>query len=85
MYGTPDISTPRNMGHFVLVIDPDRFAGRAVFLAAMATYLDALRASPARPGGDAPMAPGDREWQTMDRRRAEGIPIDPDTQRFLGL
>lgn len=85
MYGTPDISTPRNMGHFVLVIDPDRFVGREMFLAAIKTYLGALRSSPGRPGGEAPMAPGDREWETLDRRRAEGIPVDPDTQRFLGL
>ncbi len=84
MYGGDDISTPRNMGHFVLVIDPDKFAGRAAFGAAIATYLAALRGSPVREGGRV-MAPGDREWEELDRRRAQGIPVDPDTVAFLGL
>lgn len=84
MYGGDDISTPRNMGHFVLVIDPDKFAGRAAFGAAITTYLAALRGSAVREGGRV-MAPGDREWEEMDRRRAQGIPVDPDTVRFLGL
>ncbi|UYO01190.1 MAG: Ldh family oxidoreductase [Devosia sp.] len=84
MYGTEDVSTPRNMGHFVLVIDPDKFAGRAAFASAIGNYLAALRGSPARAGG-AVMAPGDREWAEMDHRRAHGIPIDPDTVAFLEL
>jgi LDH2 family malate/lactate/ureidoglycolate dehydrogenase len=84
MYGGDDISTPRNMGHFVLVIDPDKFAGRAVFAAAIGSYLESLRGSRVREGGRV-MAPGDREWEEMDRRKAEGIPVDPDTARFLGL
>nr|WP_269468030.1 Ldh family oxidoreductase [Devosia ureilytica] len=84
MYGGDDISTPRNMGHFVLVIDPDKFAGRDVFGAAISRYLLSLRRSAVRDGG-AVMAPGDREWAEMDHRKAEGIPVDPDTIRFLGL
>ncbi|QYO79117.1 Ldh family oxidoreductase [Devosia salina] len=84
MYGGEDISSPRNMGHFVLVIDPDKFAGRAVFAAAITGYLASLRASAVRAGGKV-MAPGDREWDVLERRRAEGIPLDPDTIRFLGL
>ncbi|ODT67076.1 MAG: oxidoreductase [Pelagibacterium sp. SCN 63-23] len=85
MYGTADISTPRNMGHFVLVIDPDKFAGRSVFGAAIGQYLASLRASPVRQGGARVMAPGDREWEEMDERRARGIPVDPDSARFLEL
>jgi ureidoglycolate dehydrogenase (NAD+) len=84
MYGGDDISTPRNMGHFVLVIDPDKFAGREIFAAAITSYLGSLRSSPVKAGGRV-MAPGDREWEEMDRRRAQGIPLDPDTVAFLGL
>ena len=84
MYGGDDISSPRNMGHFVLVIDPDKFAGRAVCAAAISRYLASRRASAVRAGGRV-MAPGDREWDVLARRRAEGIPLDPDTIRFLGL
>ncbi|KQN69751.1 MULTISPECIES: Ldh family oxidoreductase [unclassified Devosia] len=84
MYGGDDISTPRNMGHFVLVIDPDKFAGREVFLRAIGRYLESLRGSHVRKGGRV-MAPGDREWSEMDKRKKEGIPLDPDTVRFLGV
>jgi LDH2 family malate/lactate/ureidoglycolate dehydrogenase len=84
MYDTENIHTPRNMGHFVMVIDPDKFAGAAAFGQTMTRYLTSLRGAPARPGGGPIMAPGDREWAEADRRDAEGIPIDPDTARFLG-
>lgn len=85
MYDTDDIGTPRDMGHFVMVIDPDKFVGAAAFGENMARYLAALRAAPVRPGAARVMAPGDREWAEAERRDAEGIPLDPDTARFLGF
>ncbi|KRA46192.1 Ldh family oxidoreductase [Devosia sp. Root635] len=87
MYGGPggDISTPRNMGHFVLVIDPDKFVGRDLFGAMITRYLASLRSAPVRPGAERVMAPGDREWEEMARRQDEGVPVDPDSVRFLGL
>jgi len=85
MYGGGDVSTPRNMGHFLLVIDPDKFVGREMFLSLMGRYLESLRAAPLRPGAERVMAPGDREWTEKARRDAEGIPLDPDSVAFLGL
>lgn len=85
MYGGDDISTPRNMGHFVLVIDPDKFVGRAMFGAMMTQYLGGLRGAAVRPGAERVMAPGDREWEEVARREADGVPVDPDTAGFLGL
>jgi ureidoglycolate dehydrogenase (NAD+) len=84
MVGSTDISTPRNMGHFVFAISPDHFAGRAVFELGMASYIESLRNGPARDGEEL-MAPGDREWREAERRGRDGIPVDPDTARFLGL
>lgn len=84
MVGSDDIKTPRNMGHFVFAINPDHFAGRAIFESGMLRYIDSLRNAPVREGEEL-MAPGDREWREADRRSAEGIPVDPDTARFLGL
>lgn len=84
MVGDVDYSTPRNMGHFFLALDPERFAGAALFADGMRRYLEALRAVPPVEGGKV-MAPGDREWDVEARRTAEGIPVDPDTARFLGL
>lgn len=85
MYGGDDISTPRNMGHFVLVIDPDKFVGRDLFGAMITRYLAGLRNAAVRPGAERVMAPGDREWEEMARRQQDGVPVDPDTIRFLGL
>jgi LDH2 family malate/lactate/ureidoglycolate dehydrogenase len=82
MYGTDNIKDPRNMGHFILVIDPDKFIGGALFGAAITNYLELLRGAKQKEGGVV-MAPGDREWAEMDRREREGIPVDPDTARFL--
>ncbi|MBJ6989068.1 Ldh family oxidoreductase [Devosia sp. MC521] len=84
MYGGEDISTPRNMGHFVMVIDPAKFVGAQAFGQAMLTYLSALRGAPAREGGGQIMAPGDREWAEAAHRAEHGVPIDPDTAVFLG-
>jgi ureidoglycolate dehydrogenase (NAD+) len=79
-----DVSTPRNLGHFCLAIDPDRFVGRAAYEQAIARYLTALRSMPARVG-ERVLAPGDREWETEALRAQTGIPIDPETAAFLRL
>ena len=84
MVGGGDMTTPRDMGHFVMAIDPAFFGGRDAFLAGMRAYLAALRGSPARPG-EAVMAPGDREWRVEAERDRDGIPLDSDTAAFLGL
>jgi len=76
--GGPDMATPRQMGAFVMVLDPDGFVGAGIVQAGMRRYLDQLRAQPARPGKMV-MAPGDREWAEAARRKQAGIPLDPVT------
>jgi LDH2 family malate/lactate/ureidoglycolate dehydrogenase len=71
-----DMTTPRRLGQFYVVIDPDRFVPRAVYEAGIAAYLADLRAVPARPGTRV-MAPGDREWATLEERSVRGIPVAP--------
>ena len=85
MVGSPDMANPRGMGHFFLAIDPARFIDRAIFDAALKTYLTALRSVPPKPDGHPVMAPGDREWTVEAERLRDGIPVDPDTARFLRL
>ncbi len=84
MAESDDFATPRQMGHFCLAIDPDRFAGRSLFDAAITRYLAALRASAAT-AGQKVMAPGDREWAIEAERRRTGIPVDAETAAFLGI
>ncbi len=76
--GGPDFATPRGMGAFVVAIRPDAFIDRDSFDTAMQRYLDRLRGSRTAPGA-AVLAPGDREWAEADRRRRDGIPVDPVT------
>jgi len=76
--GGPDLSAPRELGAFVMVLDPDAFVGAELVKAGMQRYLEMLRSSPAQPGTRV-MAPGDREWAEAARRRANGVPLDPDT------
>lgn len=76
--GGPDFGTPRGLGAFVLAISPHAFSGAEVLAQTMARYLAALRGSPAVPEASV-MAPGDREWAERDRRRLQGIPLDPET------
>lgn len=76
--GGPDMATPRDMGAFVICIDPDGFIGRALLLSGMDRYLEALRQS-APQKGKTVMAPGDREWAEAANRRKVGVPLDPET------
>lgn len=81
----PDLSTPREMGAFVLAIRPDAFVEQSAFDAGMDRYLRHLRGSRPVDGGRV-MAPGDREWAEARRREDVGIPIDPETAAaFLAL
>lgn len=70
-----DVSTPRNLGAFVIAIDPNAFGGLTPFLNTMTRYLSAVRASRTAAGGVV-MAPGDREWKEAKRRRQHGIIVD---------
>lgn len=85
MTDTSDFTTPRNVGHFCIVLDPARFVGREGFDRALKDYLAMLRAILSTTAGESVMAPGDREWKTMEERKRTGIPVDPDTRGFLKL
>ena len=74
----PDISTPRQLGAFVMALKPGAFVSEDVFQAGMRRYLEVLRTSPAREGLNV-MAPGDREWAVAAERETQGVPLDPAT------
>lgn len=81
--GGPDMSTPRGVGHFFLVMKPDAFVDAGTFARGMAEYLADLRAQPASNSSQVSaqvMAPGDREWRCQAQRDAEGIPLDSANQ-----
>ena len=74
----PDVATPRELGAFVLALDPAAFAGADAVRAGMARYLDLLRGSAALDGARV-LAPGDREWTVARARDRDGVPLDPAT------
>ena len=65
------------------VWDPDRFAGRAHFLAEADKLIDYVRSSPLRPGVDAVRLPGDRSASVRQERQASGITLDARTWSAL--
>src|SRR5262249_22126206 len=75
-----DMSTPRHLGHFFVVIDPSRFVPRPIYEQGMSAYLDDLRRQTSRPGKTV-IAPGDREWATEEERSSSGIPIPESLDR----
>jgi uncharacterized oxidoreductase len=59
-----------------LALDPARFAGRDALLREASTVADYVRNTPRAEGVDAVLLPGDPERRTLERRSAEGIPIE---------
>ena len=74
----PDFKTPRKMGAFVIVIDPNGFLGLEAVKLGMESYLSLLRKNKSLENKKI-LAPGDREWQEAQVRKLNGIPIDPET------
>ncbi len=74
----PDMSTPRRLGHFFLVLNPSAFVPAAVYDNLVANYLSDLRTQPAISGSTV-LAPGDKEVRELEQRRESGIPVSDDT------
>ena len=66
MYG--ELEKPRNLGHFMLALDPGRFSERASFLSQVRAFMEEMRAEGA-------LAPGDPERRSAERRGREGIEL----------
>ena len=59
-----------------LALDPARFAGRDALLRESTQLADFVRATPRAPGAGDILLPGDPERRTLEKRSAEGIPIE---------
>jgi ureidoglycolate dehydrogenase (NAD+) len=67
-----ELTRPRHIGAFFIVLDPLRFAGGATLAATIEQMARTLAAQP----GEVLM-PGDPELAEQARRRALGVPIEP--------
>jgi len=66
------LDTPQNLGHLVLALDPQRFAGGATLAATVRAMASELPREP----GDVQL-PGDPELRSERTRRSSGIPFEP--------
>ena len=67
-----ELTRPRHIGAFFIVLDPMRFAGGAAFAATVEAIARSLAGEP----GEVLM-PGDPELAEDARRRANGVPVEP--------
>jgi ureidoglycolate dehydrogenase (NAD+) len=65
----------RGQSFLFLALDPDFFSSRLAFKALVDRQIQAIHASPPRPGFSEVLVPGERAWREMERRRRDGIPI----------
>ena len=65
-----DLQHPRKIGHLMLAIDPDRFAGGATLEATVDAVVKDLKTQ-----GDI-LFPGEPELIEQEKRRVAGIPVD---------
>ncbi len=70
-------------GFFILAIHPDAFCGQAEFIRRVEELCDDLRSSPPREDGHGIVLPGERDFETRDRRLEQGIPLHEGTWREL--
>ncbi len=66
---------------FFNVVDISKFLPLEEFVAQVTTLREYLQGSPPAPGFDRVVLPGEPELRAEQRRRQEGIPIDPETWR----
>jgi LDH2 family malate/lactate/ureidoglycolate dehydrogenase len=83
---------PMRIGQFYLALDVARFLPLDEFTTRMQSLRDILASTQPATGYDEVLIAGDPEWRIEDRRRAAGIPIEPqvwaaleDTARKLGI
>jgi ureidoglycolate dehydrogenase (NAD+) len=76
MYG--ELDKPRNLGHFMLALDVQRFGDRREFFSQIGAFVAEIRAEGA-------LAPGDPERRTAERRARDGIPIPENSLAELNV
>ncbi len=73
-----DFTRNGNNGHFMLVIDVERWLPREMFSDRLEALVAEIRAS-----GDGVRIPGETRWENIRRLSREGIPVDPGIWRQI--
>ncbi len=75
--GLRRLDRPMRIGQFYLALDVERFLPMDEFVDRMQWLRSTITNSTPARGYDEVLAAGDPEWREEDRRRREGIPIEP--------
>lgn len=70
-----DPDRPQGLGHFFILIDPDRLIGRAAFDAAMGRFRRIIRETPPADPARPVQLPGEREQAARERALREGVAV----------
>ncbi len=81
MYG--DYDKHRELGHFIGAIRVENFLPVEEFKKNVGTMIDDIHATPAAPGFDRVLVPGEKEYLTQLQYGKEGIPIPAETLKEL--
>jgi LDH2 family malate/lactate/ureidoglycolate dehydrogenase len=73
MYKYPD--DPSLTGHFMIALNAEALLGREEMQARMAQFTETIKSSPMWDEGREMLLPGEVEYRTALKRRAEGIPL----------
>jgi uncharacterized oxidoreductase len=74
-----DLQGRHNDGSFMLVIDPANFQPLGEFKTLVNDFVQYLKDTPPAEGFSEVLYPGELEYRTEQRRRAEGIPVEEET------
>lgn len=70
-----DWDQPQDVGHFSLVLDPEKGIGRDLFTERMGQLWQSIKATPAAPGFEEVLIPGELEDGSREERMKHGIPL----------
>lgn len=78
-----DMTTPQNLGHFFLAIDPACLMPVEEFYDRVDDLIGQLKATPPAPGTERVLAPGEIEYENLDRAASVGVELDAEVLEQL--
>ncbi|MBE3581924.1 MAG: Ldh family oxidoreductase [Thermoanaerobacteraceae bacterium] len=73
----------QNLGHVFAAVDPGVFGDTDEFKNRIAQMIDEIKGLPPAYGVEEVLLPGEIEFRTAERRRREGIPLEPEVEEML--
>lgn len=78
-----DRHVPHKLGHFFVAVNIESFVPLAVFKAITGAIMREIRTSRKAPGHDRIYLAGEKEFEMIERRKQEGVPINKSLQDIM--